>query len=512
MPDIIYVLGMDGKPQMPTKRKRHVKKLLDSGKARIAAHVPFTIQLRYENEPVTQPILLAEDPGRTNIGVSTLSEHGELLLAALVETRNKEIPKLMKKRKVHRQASRNGERKARQRLAKRDHTMMQAELHMRKRRLPGYGEDGYILCKYILNTEARFANRKRPDGWLTPTAKQLVQTHINLAHKIARYLPVTDVAIEVNRFAFMLLEHPETSGIDFQNGPLKGYDDLFAAVSDIQHGKCLLCGNDIEHYHHIIPKHKSGSNTVKNLAGLCEHCHELVHTDPAYQEKLLESRDGLYQKYGALSVLNQAFPYICQELQQEFGSEHFFVVDPKDTAKIRDSLGFTKDQKNQLHEVDAYCIGLTALNIVPDHVPAFDSVYQIRQFRRHERSLIKSQRERTYKLNDKTVAKNRKPRFEQSGDALSDWYEKQVSEHGKNVADAMRSNLTVAKSTRYYNSPDRLMPGTLFYCYGKLHVLSGQLSNGQYYRAVGDAKTNYPAKKCRVVRPNEGLVFIGKAG
>ena len=32
MPDIdcIYVLGVDGKPQMPTKRKRHVKKLLDT--------------------------------------------------------------------------------------------------------------------------------------------------------------------------------------------------------------------------------------------------------------------------------------------------------------------------------------------------------------------------------------------------------------------------------------------------------------------------------------------------
>ena len=27
--DYIYVLGRDGKPQMPTKRKRYIKKLLD---------------------------------------------------------------------------------------------------------------------------------------------------------------------------------------------------------------------------------------------------------------------------------------------------------------------------------------------------------------------------------------------------------------------------------------------------------------------------------------------------
>ena len=51
MSEYIYVLGVDGKPQMPTKRRRHVRKLLNTGKARIAEHVPFTIQLLYDNEP-----------------------------------------------------------------------------------------------------------------------------------------------------------------------------------------------------------------------------------------------------------------------------------------------------------------------------------------------------------------------------------------------------------------------------------------------------------------------------
>ena len=75
----IYVLGMDGKPQMPTKRRRHVQKLLDTGRARIAGHVPFTIQLRYKNDPVLQPVMLAVDPGRSNIGLAALSQKGELL-------------------------------------------------------------------------------------------------------------------------------------------------------------------------------------------------------------------------------------------------------------------------------------------------------------------------------------------------------------------------------------------------------------------------------------------------
>ena len=103
--DYIYVLGVDGKPQMPTKRKRHVKRLLNTGKARIACHVPYTIQLLYENTPVLQPVMLAEDPGRTNIGMAILSIKGELLMSAVVETRNREIVRLMNHRRGYRVAA-----------------------------------------------------------------------------------------------------------------------------------------------------------------------------------------------------------------------------------------------------------------------------------------------------------------------------------------------------------------------------------------------------------------------
>ena len=37
--EYIYVLGFDGKPQMPTRRKRHVLKLLKTGRARIAEDI-----------------------------------------------------------------------------------------------------------------------------------------------------------------------------------------------------------------------------------------------------------------------------------------------------------------------------------------------------------------------------------------------------------------------------------------------------------------------------------------
>ena len=203
--EYIYVLGFDGKPQMPTRRKRHVLKLLKTGRARIAEDIPFTIRLTYRNAPVLQPVTLAEDPGRTNIGAAVLSPLGGLLFAAVIETRNKEIKKLMGDRKKSRQASRRGERKARQRLAKRYGSMVKSGMVMRK--LPMYAADRFVTCKFIRNTQARFCNRKRCPDWITPTVQHLVQTHLNIIRKISRYLPVTDIAFEVNRFAFIHMEN-----------------------------------------------------------------------------------------------------------------------------------------------------------------------------------------------------------------------------------------------------------------------------------------------------------------
>lgn len=504
--EYIYVLGTDGNPQMPTKRKRHVLKLLNTGRARVAEKVPFTIQLKYENNPILQPVTLAEDPGRTNVGVATLSPAGDLILSAVVETRNKEISKLIAERKAHRQASRRGERKARQRLAKKYGSMVKSGAIMRK--LPQYAADSFVNCKFIRNTEARFCNRKRKEGWITPTVRHLVQTHLNVILKISKYLPITDVAIEVNRFAFVQMENPESFGVDFQNGLLKGYNDVKEAVLAQQQGHCLMCKGKIEHFHHIVPRSQGGSNTIGNQAGLCTKCHNKIHTQPTFKERLEKKKSGLMKKYGALSALNQAIPFICKEMIRIYGAEHVHFCTGKETSLIRTGFGYEKTKNNQLHEVDAYCVGLATLGIEVTKCPGFFNTYHIKQFRRQDRSNIHYQRERAYYFDNQKVATNRRPRFEQSGDALSDWYEKQVQAYGKEEADKMLGKLNVKKSTRAYNSKDRLMPGTVFYYDGKRLVMSGQITGGAYLRAYGDAKTNYPVSKCQIVRHNEGLVFV----
>ena len=159
---VVYVISKSGRPLMPTTRCGHVRFLLKEGKARVVERAPFTVQLAYETEEATQGLYLGIDPGRTNIGVSVVREDGECVFNAQLTTRNKDVPKLMQKRKQFRMAHRRLRRRCkRQRRAKAAGTAFCGET--RQRILPGCEEP--ITCKGIRNKEARFNNRKRPAGW-----------------------------------------------------------------------------------------------------------------------------------------------------------------------------------------------------------------------------------------------------------------------------------------------------------------------------------------------------------
>ena len=488
----VYVLDMDGNPLMPTCRYGKVRRMLKSGQAKVASTVPFTIRLTYRPAThVLQPVTVGIDPGRTNIGLAAVRDDGTDLYRAHCEARNKEIPKLMADHRAHRQASRRGER-----LAKKLGTTAK---HLLERILPGCEKP--LTVKDIINTEARFNNRLRPEGWLTPTATQLLRTHVNLIRKICKILPVTDVALEINRFAFMELADPEKDhfNIDFQHGALYGTGGLKNAVREQQSNVCLLCGkSEIEHFHHIVPRSRRGSNTVANIAGLCRKCHELVHRSQDAADRLKEKKQGLQKQFGGTSVLNQIIPRLVQELTAVFPG-HTHAITGMETKAFREKYSLAKD-----HDIDAYCIAASCLNAAAE--PQTE-LFEILQFRKHNRANINHQTERTYQLNGKTVAKNRRKRMDQKTDSLQDWFEKMVQKYGIREAECLRSRLSVKKSTRHYNSRNRVMPGTVFRFKGRRYVMTGQISGGVYYRAYGCGDQNFPSRKARIVRQNEGLVY-----
>ena len=482
--EYIYVLDKDGSPLMPTRRRRHMMAMVKRREAEIVSEVPFVVRLCYQSPGIVQPLFGGTDPGRTNIGEAVLNHKGQMVYRAQVCTRNREIVKLMTKRRQHRQASRRGERLARKRLAKKLGTTLK---HLLERKLPGY-HDGCVCVKDIINTEARFNNRCRPDGWLTPSARQLVQTHARLAGLICSILPVRDWSVEINRFAFLRLTDGSCFGTDFQNGKLKGYPSIRAYLADKQENRCAVCGGPMEHIHHIVPRHLGGSNTVDNLIGLCMNCHKKVHSG---EIKLDE--EGLKKRFGGTSVLNQALPYIIDAIMGMFGKDHTHLVSGYETKQYREAHKIEKD-----HNLDAAVIAACGSGIKTID-PDYPHCFAIQQFRRHDRAMIRAQYSRSYKLDGKTVCKNRKKATEQKTISLAEYREKYPG---------LVAKLTVVKSKRYYNDRHRILPGAVFYFEGKRYVKSGQLSGGQCYRAVGYEKKNFPAGECTVVRQNTGLVYI----
>lgn len=297
----------------------------------------------------------------------------------------------------------------------------------------------------------------------------------------------------------MQLEDGTCYGNDFQNGRLKGYASVEEYVSARQSGKCECCGKSIAHFHHLTPRSQCGSNLPENLVGLCEDCHSKVHTG----QLALDLR-GIRKKYGALSVLNQAIPYIYRELVKIFGAEHVHVYFGYQTKTVREQNGLPKT-----HAADGVCIATIGAGLMSVCAEAPDC-YEIRQFRRHNRQNIHRQTERTYRLEGKTVCKNRKARFEQpkATPSLQDWYQQQCLAVGKRQAQHMRSRLTVKESKRYYNAPKRIQPGAVFLYRGEPYILLGQLSGGTYFRAYGHGTRNFPVRECTILRHNAGLVYV----
>lgn len=134
---MVYVLNESGQPMMPTENHAKVRVLLRQGKAKVINSCPFTIQLLYSSTNYTQPAILGVDAGSKHIGLSATTEDKELY-AADVELRN-DIVKLLAERRTNR--------------------------HSRRSRKTRY-------------RKPRFNNRRRDKGWLAPSIRHKVNTHL----------------------------------------------------------------------------------------------------------------------------------------------------------------------------------------------------------------------------------------------------------------------------------------------------------------------------------------------
>lgn len=68
---------MHDKPLMPCKEAK-ARKLLKNNKVKVVKREPFTIQLLFECEDITQNVTLGVDAGSKHIGFSATTENKEL--------------------------------------------------------------------------------------------------------------------------------------------------------------------------------------------------------------------------------------------------------------------------------------------------------------------------------------------------------------------------------------------------------------------------------------------------
>jgi hypothetical protein len=448
---LVYVLSKKGKPLMPTNRFCHIKKLLKNGKAVPVCNNPFTIKLKYETPDIVQPLTCGIDVGRENIGIGVSNEEGECVFLCNVKTNNKQVKQNMMKRKAHRQSRRHNHRQKKQRKAlssnnqikngNKDTLRSKKDCLSKEISYPRMEES--ITHKVIKGKEAKFANRKVKKGWITPSARNLVEIHANVVKKIGKFLPINNVIIENNVFDFQKLEDCNIKAWQYSKGPLYGFRDYNDYIIKQQNNKCLLCQeNPVEHCHHIIPKHRNGSDSVANIAGLCNKCHTLVHTKASYEKKLLSLKKGMHKKY-EVSLLNSCMGNIIDKVSKLYPTQ---CTDGYETYKLRNTLNLDKD-----HCVDGYVISLANNPNKEEIEPRIlSNTYTIKHFKKKCGSIIANLNSRKYYYQGKLVATNRHKGFEQKTNSLEDYKENYLKTHTIDEWDKHFHELTIKPAKRTY--------------------------------------------------------------
>jgi 5-methylcytosine-specific restriction endonuclease McrA len=227
--------------------------LLSQGKAAVFRRYPFTIILQEEAESEIKPLQLKIDPGSKTTGLAILNG-SKVIWAAELTHRGQAIKNALLSRRQLRRGRRN--RKTRYRAP-------------------------------------RFLNRTRAEGWLAPSLMHRVKTTLTWVNRLCRYAPVAGISQELVRFDTQVIQNPEISGTEYQQGTLAGYE-VREYLLEKWGRKCAYCKaeNTPLQIEHIQPRSKGGSDRVSNLTLACEPCNTAKSNLPV-QEFLSGKSDRL---------------------------------------------------------------------------------------------------------------------------------------------------------------------------------------------------------------------------
>lgn len=303
---MVYVINKQGQALMPTERFGKVRRLLKNSLAHVVCRIPFTIQLDYDTTDYTQPVSLGVDAGSKHIGISATTSEKEMY-AADVELRNDIVDKLSTRREQRR--------------------TRRSRLRYRK---------------------ARFNNRvsSKRKGWLAPSVENKIQTHLTVVEKIHKFLPITNIVVEIASFDIQKINNPIISGSEYQQGEQLDFFNVREYVLFRDNHICQHCKGEskdkVLNVHHIESR-KAGGDSPNNLITLCETCHKAYHRG---EFELNVKRGKSFRDAAFMGIMRWSFYDRLKNIYPDVSMTFGYI-----TKNTRITNNLPKD-----HYVDARCI------------------------------------------------------------------------------------------------------------------------------------------------------------
>ncbi len=233
----VFVVDATRKPLDPVHPGR-ARWLLTQKKAAVFRRYPFTILLKETRPDITPtPLRVKIDPGSKTTGIAVTNDvTGDVVWAAELTHRGQQVKENLDTRRAQRRGRRSR--------------------HTRYR-------------------QPRFDNRVRPKGWLPPSLQSRLQNVVTWVERLRKYAPITDISFELVRFDMQLIEQPDITGIEYQQGTLAGWEAREYLLLKWGY-RCAYCKKEASRWEvdHVTPRSRGGSNRVNNLALSCHACNQ----------------------------------------------------------------------------------------------------------------------------------------------------------------------------------------------------------------------------------------------
>jgi 5-methylcytosine-specific restriction endonuclease McrA len=233
----VLVVDQERKPLDPVHPGR-ARLLLNQGKAAVWRRFPFTLILKaavLNTHPT--PLRVKVDPGSKITGLAVVNDtSGQVVWAAELMHRGERV----KERLAQRCACRRSRR----------------QRHTRYR-------------------PTHFNNRRRPEGWLSPSPQSRIANTLTWVHRLRRWSPTGAISFELVKFDAQLMQNAEISGVEYQQGELAGYE-VREYLLEKWGRKRAYCGATDRplQVEHIVPRARHGSDRISNLTMACKSCND----------------------------------------------------------------------------------------------------------------------------------------------------------------------------------------------------------------------------------------------